>query len=213
MNKPDVIPMVDWDDIEDGDVLAFHGRGFWSSLIRLRTWSPITHCGFACWFGNMLCVFEARECRGVRLYPLERYLGSSTARVDLYKLRDRDWQGDKMLRFDRDKMIEWAKGHWGCRYAHPMQFLRSFGIVTRKVCDALHVPIDTDANRFFCSEFVVAGLNVGLGRDVTSAPAAGAPPAVIATLKELKWQGRIPNEAKGLRASSNLRKRVLRRGG
>lgn len=193
VDSPNVVPMVRWEDIEDGDVLAFHGRGFWSSLIKLRTWSRITHCGFAHWHRGMLCVFEAREMRGVRLYPLHRYLGSSTARVDLYKLRERDVEG-RRLTFDRNRLISFALAHWGARYAHPLQFLRSFGIITRWVCDRLGIPIDTDVTRFFCSEFVVSGLSYALGRAISETMPPAAPPAIVTELKELSWMGRLRNE-------------------
>lgn len=193
MVYPETVPMVRVEDVEDGDVLAFHGRGFWSSLISLRTLSSITHCGFAHWHRGQLCVFEAREMRGVRLFPLARYMGSDSSRVDLYKLRDGERASDgTVMRFDRDQIIDWCMSHWGARYAHPLQFLRSFGIITRRVCDRLHVPIDTDSRRFFCSEFVVSGLEHALRRTLTSTPAPASPPAIIPRLKELRWSGRIP---------------------
>lgn len=170
-------------EIRSGDLLGFAGRGFWSSLIRWRTLSRITHVGFAFWFGKRLAVIEARERRGVRLFPLQRYLEKGVA-VHWYELLDDDY------RVDRHRLIEEALAHWGQRYASPLQFLRSFGVATRRLCDWLQLPADTNPRRFFCSEFVQHCLQQA-GYAGTSLPPSQTAPADVVWLPCFQRRGQL----------------------
>ena len=64
------------DDIQNGDVLAFGyvRNSFFSQLISLWTRSRVSHVGIAIRFYGRLCVIEALEGRGVRVFPLSKLL-------------------------------------------------------------------------------------------------------------------------------------------
>ena len=75
-------------------------------------------------------------------------------------------------------MCEYGLSHWGERYASPWQFVRSFSVLTKWVCDRLKIKRDTNEKRFFCSEFVVNCL-IAVGLDVEDDPARMSPADVI----------------------------------
>jgi hypothetical protein len=148
MDDRNTLPMMP----ADGDILAFRGRGFWSALIKLRTFSRVTHVGFAYNFRGQIWVVEARELRGVRLVPLKTYAADCNYQIDWYPLRAREFG------IDRTELISSALGNVGSRYASPWQFLRSWGWISRPVADYFGLAEDTNEGRFFCSEFVLAKL-------------------------------------------------------
>lgn len=138
--------------IEEGDVLAFHfdPGSIFSQLISFRTRSRVSHVGFAVKVHGRVCVIEAIEGRGVRVFPLSMVLKQG---------RKVDWYHTDVPRTSwRWTISNEALSHWGRKYASPWQFVRSFGLVTRWVCDRLGVARDTNDKRFFCSEFVVSCL-------------------------------------------------------
>ena len=143
--------MIDYpsarEDIKDGDVLAFRlvSRSLFSQLISIVTRSRVTHVGLAVWYRDRLCVLEALEGKGVRLHPLSMLLATG---------RDIDWYQLDAHDNRRMVIISRAFTHWGKRYASPLQFLRSWGVITSALCNWLHIPIDTNGDRFFCSEFI-----------------------------------------------------------
>lgn len=144
--------------LADGDLLAVKGKSAWSRAIQLRTFSRISHVGLAIWSKdfNQWCLLEAKEKIGVRLFPLRTYLQCNPGiEVVWYELL-----ADK-YNINREDLIEWSKKQWGKKYASTFQFLRSWGSITRRIADLLNVPLDTDSNRFFCSEFIAGGLEVG----------------------------------------------------
>lgn len=147
-----MMPPPDLRDMRDGDLVLFEGSGFWSNAIKFRTLSRVTHVGIVVWVRGHLCVLEARERRGVRVFPLARYLGVPGLKVLWYELLA-DQYG-----IDRQKLISEALTHWGRRYASHWQFLRTWGLISRRIADLLELPDDTNAERFFCSEFVVGRL-------------------------------------------------------
>ena len=143
--------MIDYSEarpaIMDGDVLAFRldRCSPVSQLISLVTRSRVTHVGFAVWYRNRLCVLEALEGKGVRLHPLSMLLATG---------RDIDWYQLEATEIRRRVVLTRAFTHWGKRYASPLQFLRSWGVITSALCNWLRIPIDTNGDRFFCSEFI-----------------------------------------------------------
>ena len=141
--------------IRDGDVLAFRGKSFFSKLIRIRTLARVTHVGLALWVRDRLCVLEAREWHGVRMFPLSRYLADGEE-VEWHQLESRQVP-DK----SRRAVVESGLSHWGERYASPYQFLRSWGWLTKWVANRRGLPVDTNRNRLFCSELVAEALLAG----------------------------------------------------
>lgn len=58
--------------IEAGDVLCYSGSGFFSTLIRLKTWAPkplsISHVEMA---NSAASAFASRDGKGVQTYPID----------------------------------------------------------------------------------------------------------------------------------------------
>jgi hypothetical protein len=160
------------DDIQNGDVLAFGyvRNSFFSQLISLWTRSRISHVGIAIRFYGRLCVIEALEGRGVRVFPVSNLLREGR-KIYWYQIKI-----PRSLR--RFEMCEYGLAQWGERYASPWQFIRSFSVFTKWVCDRLKIKRDTNKDRFFCSEFVVNCL-LAVGINVDTDPAEMSPADVI----------------------------------
>jgi uncharacterized protein YycO len=160
------------DGLRNGDVLAFRydPKSFFSQLISFRTRSRISHVGILVRFYDRLCVVEALEGRGVRVFPVSTLLKQGRTLV---------WyQTTLPVNLNRFAICNAALSHWGQRYASPWQFVRSFGLLTRWICDRLKIKRDTNKERFFCSEFVVTCLQEA-GIDIDADPATMSPGDVI----------------------------------
>lgn len=59
--------MFDTSLLKPGDCLLYRGTSFWSILIQIKTWHPISHC--ECYVGDGYSV-ASRDGRGVDVYPL-----------------------------------------------------------------------------------------------------------------------------------------------
>ena len=158
--------------IKNGDVLAFRGNRVFSWIIKLRTLSRVSHVGIAIWFGNRLCCLEAMEGSGVRLFPVSKFVEDGEW-VDWYELHDSS--------VSRKQMSEYALTCWGKRYASPLQFLRSFGVICKRWFDKKLAPPDTNPDRFFCSEFVMTSLREGgySGEGFERPPAQTSPGDIV----------------------------------
>lgn len=172
--------------IQDGDVFAFRGRGFWAAAIKLRTFSRVTHVGFAIRVRGVLCALEAREKIGVRIFPLELYERDSNMEVDWYQFKSGLYPD-----VTRAAIIERAISHLGCSYASAWQFVRSFGLLSEPLCDKLGIRHVTNYGRFFCSQYVLASLReAGYQGDREVHPALASPGDII-ELECLERRGRV----------------------
>jgi hypothetical protein len=176
--------------VADGDVLLFQGTAAFSRLIRCVTRSRYSHVGLACWLTkgerSRLCVIEALEPYGVRVYPMARYLAESNRHgvvVDWYRVTD--WS------IDRRQVVQYALDQWGARYVSPWQLALSFGRLTRWVRGLLGQDNsrNADHDRFFCSELVLDAFERG-GFASELAPVLESP-GDIATLPFLSFQGSL----------------------
>ena len=160
------------DDIQNGAVLAFGyiRKSFFSQLISLVTRSRISHVGIVIRFYKRLCVIEALEGRGVRVFPISMLLKKGRKIV---------WYQTRIpVGLERFSICEYAMKHWGKRYASPWQFVRSFSLLTKRICDRLGIQVDTNEERFFCSEFVVDCLSES-GLEINAVAAEMSPADVI----------------------------------
>lgn len=93
--------------IQFGDVLLYSGKGFWSWLIKVKTWSAITHCEMA---NSDQSSLASRDGQGVNTYQFrhDRLVAilrpvTPLRRLDVLKFHVRccgqayDWLG--LLRF------------------------------------------------------------------------------------------------------------------
>lgn len=132
--------------IENADVLAFHGKQFFSRIIQFRTLSRVSHVGLTYWLENRLCVLEAVGT-GIRLYPIDRYLEAG-CEIHWHQLLAKEYKVNRQI------VIEEALRHWGAPYAKWYQFIRSWGIVSRRLFKRWNTPTDVDPEGMFCSELV-----------------------------------------------------------
>lgn len=144
--------------IHTGDVLLFRrSPSLFGRLIRVWTQSPFSHVGVAIRIvvdgTQRLAILEALEGVGVRLHPLDRYLEEchrDGCKVDWYAVTD-----DSV---DRLKVAGYALQHWGKRYASPWQFAWSWGRLAAWVRRMRGLSVDTDPERYFCSELIAGAL-------------------------------------------------------
>src|SRR5262245_40923397 len=97
--------------IRTGDVFAFRGTALVSWVIRLWTQSLYSHVGIALRVKadslERLCILEATEPGGVRLYPMDLYLEQcrhSGTLVDWFTVTD--------PHIDRDRVAAYALQQW-----------------------------------------------------------------------------------------------------
>ena len=169
--------------IRNGDILAFRGNRCFSWLIKFRTLSRVSHVGIAIWFNNRLCCLEAMEGSGVRLFPVSKFIDDGDW-VDWYELYDES--------VSREQMVKYGLTCWGKRYASIWQFIRSWSIVCRRYFDKSLAAPDTNQERFFCSEFVMAALKEGgYSGEGYERPPARTSPGDIVELPCLHRMGRL----------------------
>lgn len=172
--------------LQSGDLILFRGRKFWSRLITLRTASIYTHVGIVVRLtsGNTERVFmvESKEWRGVQMLPLSSVIASE-GQADWFALADAHtlYGGDGLTRtISRDAVIDYSLSRVGKRYASVWQFLRSWGVVSRGLADRFGLADDVDADRQFCSEFVLNALT-SAGMPAGGMVAARTSPGELAT--------------------------------
>lgn len=140
--------------IKTGDILTCAGKGWVSTFIRLWTGSPITHTGIAIWAdfgykGKVLCILEPHMFKGVALNPLKLVLERDYPKGNMY------WQANTL---DGLVTAEFAMSQWRHDYANPWQFIVLGSRVARWLRHMLGKSIDTDKDRYMCSELVTRSL-------------------------------------------------------
>lgn len=128
------------------DVIAYSGTHPWSRIIQVRSLSRYSHVALVCEYNDELWAIESLERKGVRLVPLRAW-AKWDGNVTAFRFK-RDIVGD----IQRQQIIDYAISKVGCEYASPIQFIRSFGFLTRRLCKTIGINADTDRDRYFCSE-------------------------------------------------------------
>lgn len=177
------------DEIRTGDLILFKGRSFWSRVIQFRTLSRFSHCGFALWLHDedhkhrRLMLVESKEAIGARMVPLTDAMRRGSD-VHWFPLEDYD-------EVDRDAVFVFTMTSLGSPYAPVWQFVRSFGLVTRWLCDRWHINANIAGRSRFCSEYVAEALKwMGYRHSIILSP----PEVVPGDLPELPFvsnRGRI----------------------
>jgi hypothetical protein len=164
--------------IQTGDVFLFQGSSIFGRLVKLRTLSRYSHAGIAlrvkadgC---TRVCVLEALEPHGVRMFPLDQYLEGKD-RVDWFAItEDYVYMPQVPLvgepgtdpeirlpddgRINREKMAAYALKQWGRRYAW-RQLFWSFSITGRFLRYLFRWNLtQREKGKFFCSELVAHAL-------------------------------------------------------
>jgi len=137
------------EDLQTGDIVLYSGTRLWSRIIRAFSKSKWSHVGIVLRYGQTSepWVVEALEGKGVRFVPFRCWLA---------------WGGEighgRASHFvDANKMVsvaEWCETQIGKEYSSPRQFVRSFGLVWSRLRKVFGIKVDTDSNRFTCSELL-----------------------------------------------------------
>lgn len=157
-------------DLRTGDVLLFRGTGLLSWIVKMRTKSVYTHAGFVyrmkCNGSERVCVVEALEPGGVRLYPLDVRLAQGAV-VDWYAL-DQAVNGEHAAAF--------ALKQWGKPYAW-RQLFWAFSRMASLVRHLFKMSLTNVQTRaYFCSELVATALaDAGWRTDEPIDPDATSP--------------------------------------
>ena len=138
------------EEIRDGDVLLYKGKGFISRLVRLFTKSAYSHAGLAVKWNDRLMVMEA-VAKGVIITPLSRSVGHYKGDVDWYQSRE------PIIDNDRRKMIVVAQKELGKSFTKCGLLLVGAYIVIGKKFDENDTFVRS--KKFFCSFYVAATYN------------------------------------------------------
>lgn len=176
--------------IRTGDFLFFRGRSLWSWLIMVWTCSRVSHVGRAVWGDlagkKILFVVESVEGVGVRLARVDDLLRNGEW-IDWYRLRPKMF--GKVLK--PEVGVQFLLGLIGKRYASPWQFVRAFLHTGRLIGRLFRLPVDTNKERFFCSEAVAASLLADGYEDSNFIEPAGVSPGDLLELPCLQFEGRL----------------------
>lgn len=89
---------------QPGDIIGIRTEGWIGRLIRWVTSSNVNHVGM--YIGSKLMI-ESTLGYGVRILPVETYLGDSQYEVSLYRIKQK---------FDPEKIIEFSYNFYGTKY-------------------------------------------------------------------------------------------------
>jgi len=148
------------DQIKNGDVFMYKGRGLASSVIRWVTHSPYSHAALAAWWNQQLMVMEAKG-QGVVV--------NSTSRNIRHYRGDVEWFSCKkeISEDDRLRMVKFAQEELGKSYGRWKAILLGIKILFEhdfEKRDRLK-----REKKLFCSEYVAQiynsiGLDLKKGR-------------------------------------------------
>ena len=145
-------------DLQAGDIVLYSGTRLWSRVIRAFSKSKWSHVGIVLRHDQTSepWVVEALEGKGVRFVPFRCWLAWGG---EIGHGRSNRNAGTNCLAISKLKLAAmWCETQVGKEYASPWQFVRSFGFVWSRLRKLFGVKLDTDSNRFFCSELVASAL-------------------------------------------------------
>ncbi len=151
------------EEIQDGDLLLFRGRGLVSRAIAAAGRTHYTHAARTAWWGNDLFCCEVREFYGGRAVTLESQVRRKPGSIDVFEANpDGLWSN-----YSRDGATRYMRRLAGCDYGY-------LGVLRAAV---LHLPVwrflwspDTSDDRVtdqppFCSQACVMADRLGGGVD------------------------------------------------
>lgn len=102
------------DDIRDGDLLLFRGRGALARLIGVAGRSEYSHAARAVWWGNDLFCCEVRELRGGRAVTLESQVQRFPGLIDVFEVNP----SARWREYDRRGAVRFMRRLAGCDYGY-----------------------------------------------------------------------------------------------
>jgi hypothetical protein len=148
------------DQIKNGDVFMYKGRGLASSVIRWVTHSPYSHAALAAWWNQQLMVMEAKG-QGVVVNSILRSIRHYRGDVEWFSCK-KEISGD-----DRLRMVKFAQEELGKSYGRWKAILLGIKILFEH--DLEKRDRLKREKKLFCSEYVAQiynsiGLDLKKGR-------------------------------------------------
>jgi len=148
------------DQIKNGDVLMYKGRGLVSSVIRWVTHSPYSHAALAVWWNQRLMVMEAKG-QGVIVNPTSRSIRHYRGDVEWFSCKKEISEDDRL------RMVIFAQEELGKSYGRWKAILLGIKILFEH--DLEKRDRLKREKRLFCSEYVAQiynfiGLDLKKGR-------------------------------------------------
>jgi hypothetical protein len=151
------------DDIRDGDLLLFRGRGAIARLIGVAGRSEYTHAARAVWWGNDLFCCEVRELRGGRAVTLESQVRRFPGLIDVFEANPQA----RWREYDRRGAVRFIRRLAGCDYGYLGVFLAALRHLPLVRCfvrpdsDDQHASVQPP----FCSQASTMADRIGGGVD------------------------------------------------
>ncbi len=148
------------DQIKNGDVFMYKGRGLISSVIRWVTHSPYSHAALAAWWNQRLIVMEAIG-RGVIVNPASRSIRHYRGDVEWFSCKKEISEDDRL------RMVKFAQEELGKSYGRWKAILLGIKILFER--DFEKRDRLKREKKLFCSEYVAQiynsiGLDLKKGR-------------------------------------------------
>jgi hypothetical protein len=148
------------DQIKNGDVFMYKGKGFISSVIRWVTHSPYSHAALAVWWNQRLMVMEAIG-QGVIVNPTSRSIRHYRGDVEWFSCKKEISEDDRL------RMVKFAQEELGKSYGRWKAILLGIKILFEH--DLEKRDRLKREKRLFCSEYVAQiynfiGLDLKKGR-------------------------------------------------
>jgi hypothetical protein len=143
-------------EIQNGDVLIYHGTSFESRIIQWATRSRYSHAGLVAWWNNRLMVMEAVG-KGVIVTPLSSNVAGYRGDVEWFTCQER------IPAEERLRLVEFAQRELGKEYALWKAVVLGMRILfqhDREKRDSLR-----RERQLFCSHYVAETYNA-IGRDL-----------------------------------------------
>jgi hypothetical protein len=102
------------DDIRDGDLLLFRGRGVIARLIGVAGRSEYSHAARAVWWGNDLFCCEVRELRGGRAVTLASQVRRFPGLIDVFEVNP----SNRWREYNRRGAVRYMRRLAGCDYGY-----------------------------------------------------------------------------------------------
>lgn len=136
-------------DLQTGDIVLYSGTRLWSRIIRAFSRSKWSHVGMIVRMRGDCWVIESLEGKGVRWVPFSCWL---------------EWGGEigvGACNLTHEYIYAfqiWLEAQVGKEYACAWQFVRSFSFCWSRLRKIFGLKVDTDSERFFCSELIASAL-------------------------------------------------------
>ncbi len=148
------------DQIKNGDVLMYKGRGLVSSVIRWVTHSPYSHAALAAWWNQQLMVMEAKG-QGVVVNSTSRSIRHYRGDVEWFSCKEEISEDDRL------RMVKFAQEELGKSYGRWKTILLGIKILFEH--DLEKRDRLKRGKKLFCSEYVAQiynsiGLDLRKGR-------------------------------------------------